>query len=106
MLVEMTLKQAEYLINVIDQNKGKFDKSFEVGDLLSTFRRAIKKETESHTQSIDKVIKQMETSTTIDISILDSLKSHKEKIDERSNVTKYKYFDKETGSEKEEIGGK
>ena len=106
MLVEMTLAQAEYLINVVDQNKGKFSKSFGVGDLLSTFRRAIKKETESHTQSIDKVIKQMETSTTIDIVVLSSLKSHKDKIEERSNTTKDKYFDRETGREKEGIGSK
>ena len=104
MLVEMTLAQAEYLIGIVDNNKGKYHSSFKVEELLSTFRRAIKKETDFHSQSISKVIEQMETSTTIDIGVLSSLKQHKDKIEERSNTTKYKYFDKETGREKDEIG--
>ena len=104
MLVEMTLAQAEYLIQIVDENKGKHHASFKVGELLSTFKRAIKKEADFHSQSISKVIEQMETSTTIDIMVLSSLKQHKDKIEERSNNTKYKYFDKETGREKEGIG--
>jgi|GEM_PF-6118379 len=104
MLVEMTLAQAEYLIGIVDNNKSKHPKSFKVEELLSTFKRAIKKEADFHSQSISKVIEQMETSTTIDLVVLNSLIQHKNKIEERSNTTKYKYFDEETGREKDGIG--
>tara|TARA_R110001592_G_scaffold42342_2_gene137492 strand:- start:684 stop:1001 length:318 start_codon:yes stop_codon:yes gene_type:complete len=104
MLVEMTLAQAEYLIQYLNDNKSKHHSSFKVEELLSTFKRSIKRETEFHSQSIDKVIEQMETTTTIDIGVLNSLKQHKESIDQRSTATKYKYFDKETGREKDGIG--
>tara|TARA_Y100000389_G_scaffold143254_1_gene141454 strand:- start:318 stop:638 length:321 start_codon:yes stop_codon:yes gene_type:complete len=106
MLVEMNLKQAEYLINKVDENKKLFHRSFGVEELLSAFRRAIKKEADDHSRSIDKVIEQMETSTTIDIMVLSSLKDHKEKIEARSNTVTDKYFDRDTGREKDEIGGK
>ena len=106
MLVEMTLAQAEYLIGELNNNKNKFHSSFEVEKLLSTFKRAIKKEADAHIRSIDKVIKQMTTSKTPDLEVLDSLKKHKGVINERSTKTQDKYFDRETGREKEEIGSK
>ena len=106
MLVEMTLAQAEYLIEELNNNKNKFHSSFEVERLLSTFKRAIKKEADSHVRSINEVIKQMRTSKLPDLEVLESLKKHKDTIDLRSNKTQDKYFDRETGREKEEIGSK
>lgn len=106
MLVEMTLAQAEYLIEELNNNKNKFHSSFEVERLLSTFKRAIKKEADFHSQSIDKVIEQMTATQLPDLEVLESLKSHKETIDFRSNKTQDKYFDRETGREKEEIDSK
>ena len=48
----------------------------------------------------------MRTSKLPDLEVLESLKKHKDTIDLRSNKTQDKYFDRETGREKEEIGSK